>query len=73
MTTYTPILPSHVDVRISHRSDMEAALDKAVLSLSEPARSLRQGILVTRRSADLFTASVNRDVPYGTIMELVTW
>jgi hypothetical protein len=52
---------------------MEAALDSAVLCLSEPARSLRQGILVTRCSPDQFTASINGDVPYGTIMELVTW
>lgn len=64
---------SRVDVRIKHRSEMEPALDKAVLALAGSARSLRQGILVTRCSPDLFTATVNRDVPYGTIVELSTW
>lgn len=73
MKICSPHVPNRVDVKIKHRSEMEPALDRAILSLSESARCLRQGILVTRSRPDLFTASVNCDVPYGTIRELVTW
>ena len=60
-------------VNLTGRAELERQLDAAVAELYEPARELNQGILVTRCSAESFTVSLSADVPYGIIIENVTW
>lgn len=62
-----------ITVTLARRTELEHLLDAAVADLYEPARQLNQGILVTRRSAESFTVSLSADVPYGVIVENVTW
>lgn len=62
-----------ITVTLAGRAELEHQLDAAVARLHEPARKLNRGILETRRSAESFTVCLSEDVPYGIIVENVTW
>ena len=62
-----------VTLTISERAQLEHQLDAAVARLFEPAKELHQGILVNRLSPEQFIVSVSEDVPYGIIVENVSW
>ena len=65
--------PDTIAFEIHDRSQMETTLQSAVEALSDQAKSLRQGILVTRTAPQTFIVSLNSQVPYGTTQERTTW
>lgn len=62
-----------ITVAITQRSDLETQLNGAVSELFAPAKQLRQGVLVTRLSPELFRVSLSENVPYGTTVENVSF
>lgn len=62
-----------ITLTITHRSELEQRLDGAVAGLQEPAKQLKQGVLVTRLSPEMFSISLSDKVPYGTTVENVSW
>lgn len=65
--------PESITVKVASRTSMDSALDEAVQTLSQRARSSRCGILVTRSGPGDFTVSVDRSVPFGTTLERNNW
>lgn len=67
-------IPSAVQVRISHRNELEKHLDRAVEdAIREAQTTPGHGILVTRHDHKTFTVELSHDVPHGTISELVIY
>ena len=63
-------IPYAVEVRISHRNELEDELDRAVEGAIREARNNGRGVLVTRQDHKTFTVELSREVPHGTITEL---
>lgn len=63
----------HIYVDVQERHEVDGALDAAVDALSERAKTLKKGILVTRSGPGTFTVSLSAAVPYGTIHEHTSW
>jgi hypothetical protein len=62
-----------ITLTITRRAELEHGLDSVVAGLLEPAKQLKQGLLVTRLSPELFNVSLSEKVPYGTTVENVSW
>jgi hypothetical protein len=62
-----------ITVHVHTRSHLETAVEAAVQKLSDRARHLEQGILVTRTAPEIFIVSLDPNVPYGMSYERTTW
>ncbi|UZX03059.1 hypothetical protein F8G81_10970 [Arthrobacter sp. CDRTa11] len=66
--------PYAVEVRISHRNELEDELDQAVEgAIREAHNAPGHGVLVTRHDDKTFTVELSHEVPHGTISELVLY
>lgn len=63
-----------VEVRITHRKELENKLDRAVEgAIQEALKEPGCGVLVTRHDHQTFTVELSRDVPHGTISEVALY
>lgn len=62
-----------ITLTIARRSELEHGLDRAVARLLGSAKEMKQGVLVTRLSQDVFNVRISEEVPYGTTLEKVSW
>lgn len=60
---------SRVTISVQTRSQLDAALDRAVNLLKPAATKQRAGISVTRLTPGRYEASLDRDVPTGATVE----
>ena len=59
-----------VKVRITHRKELEAELDRAVEEAIQAALKYPdRGVMVTRHDHQTFTVELSHEVPHGTISE----
>jgi hypothetical protein len=63
-----------VEVRISHRKELENELDRAVEgAIREALKNPGRGVQVIRHDHQTFTVELSHDVPHGTIAELALY
>jgi hypothetical protein len=64
-----------ITVTASSRNELEQKLEQAVSAAKSKSLALgmREGILVTRHTYNVFTVSLSDTVPFGTILEREDW
>jgi isoaspartyl peptidase/L-asparaginase-like protein (Ntn-hydrolase superfamily) len=63
-----------VEVRVTHRKELENQLDRAVEgAIQEALKDPGRGVQVIRHDHQRFTVELSHDVPHGTISELALY